>query len=115
MDMIKCMVGDTLKNKGYTITELLAVIVILGILISIGVTAYNGIKKDTLETTYKNVTSIIETAAVKYANDTGETLTNVNTLVEQGYLKADDESGNIYDPRDNSTLNCHTISITDDG
>jgi prepilin-type N-terminal cleavage/methylation domain-containing protein len=104
-----------LKKEGYTITELLAVLVILGILISIGVTAYNGIKKDVLETNYQNIVSLIKNAAVKYGNDTEDTLTNVDTLIKLGYLKADDESGNIYDPRDNSILNCHTISITYDG
>lgn len=37
------------KNKGFTIPELLAVIVILGILMTVAIASYNGISKKVKE------------------------------------------------------------------
>src|SRR5574344_1743686 len=94
------------KQLGFTITELLADIVILGILIGIAIPVYNKIRKNVLDTQYKSVASLIETKAKEYASSTGLQKTTVESLINNGYLKADDESGLLHDPRDNSILNC---------
>jgi type IV pilus assembly protein PilA len=102
-------------KKGFTLTELLAIIVIICILLAIAIPIYRKIKNESLNQSYNNVVSTIEVAAEKYAADTGVEITNVDQLVKTGYLPADDENGNIYDPRDNSILNCYEIDITNNG
>jgi type IV pilus assembly protein PilA len=102
-------------KKGFTLTELLAIIVIICILLVIAVPIYRKIKEQSLNQSYKNVVSTIEVAAEKYASDTGIEITNVDQLVKTGYLPADDETGNVYDPRDNSILNCYEIDIINNG
>jgi type IV pilus assembly protein PilA len=102
-----------MKNKnGFTLTELLAIIVIICVLLAIAIPLYRKVHVQVLEQSYYNVKSAIEVAAEKYASETDITVTNVDTLVKTGYLPADDEKGNIYDPRDNSkTLNCYEVDI----
>lgn len=46
-----------MNKKGFTLTELLAVIIILGVLIGIGVTSYINIKNNSLEKQKENVIS----------------------------------------------------------
>jgi len=98
------------KKKGFTLTELIAVIVIIALLALISIPAYNSMRKKTLEAQYKNVVSLIETAAEKYASTNGKSLINVQELIDAGLLETDDAK-NILDPRDNSKLNCYLIEI----
>lgn len=104
-----------LNNKGFTLTELIAVIVILAILALVGIPAYNTISRQTMERQYENLVSLIETEATKYGAATGSNLTNVDELIKEGYLEADgdDDEGNptIFDPRDNSSMNCLLVEI----
>jgi type IV pilus assembly protein PilA len=104
-----------MKNKkGFTLTELLAIIVIICVLLAIAIPLYSQVKKKSLEQSYYNVKSTVEVAAEKYASETGIEVTNVDTLVKTGYLPADDEQGNVYDPRNNSILNCFEVDISSD-
>jgi type IV pilus assembly protein PilA len=105
-----------MKNKGFTLTELLAVLVVIGILLGIAIPTYQKIRLSVLKKDYENVTSTIEVAAQKYASEnnfTGEDFVNVQLLIDSGYLPPDDSSGNIYNPMDNSKiLNCYIYKIT---
>ena len=104
-----------MKNKkGFTIVELLSVIVILGIVITIGIFSVSSIRNTILDKQYKNVKKEIELAAEKYYSDTESGEVFVDTLVKEGYLKADNKSMIISDPRDKSSLNCHIVTINDD-
>ena len=49
------------KQKGFTIVELLIVIVVIGILAAISIVAYNGIQNRARDTTVKNSASQIKT------------------------------------------------------
>jgi prepilin-type N-terminal cleavage/methylation domain-containing protein len=55
-----------MKNKGFTLVELLAVIVILGILITIAVPSMLGVSKNVKEKSYTSKIDLIESAAVIY-------------------------------------------------
>ena len=101
-----------MKNKkGFTIVELLSVIVILGIIITIGIFSVSSIRKTILDKQYKNVKAEIELAAEKYYADTESNEVYVETLISEGYLKADNKSMIITDPRDGTSLNCFLVTI----
>lgn len=86
-----------MKNKkGFTLVELMAVIVVLAILIAIAVPTYDKIKRSIDRKNYENKVSLIKVAAAKFAEDTNITATFVKELIEQGYLQADDDEGHIY-------------------
>ena len=105
-----------MKNKkGFTLVELLSVIVLIGVILSLAVLGVSSIRKTVLEKQYINVKTEIELAAEKYYNDTESTQMYVQTLLDEGYLKADNESKNIVDPRDSQNkLNCYIVDIKDE-
>lgn len=90
--------------------ELLVVIGLIAIIITIAVPIYLKTQRNILEKQYENVVARIEVAAVKYAKATSLTRVNVKELIDKGYLIADDQD-TIYDPRDNTSLNCRIIEI----
>ena len=102
---------NVIKNKkAFTLTELIAVIVILSILITLSVVVFMNIRRNTLEKEYTNLVSYLETKAALYAKDTNITTISVEDLIKEGYIKPDDET-DIYDPRDNTSMNCYLIKM----
>ena len=84
------------KTKGFTITELLAVIVIMGILITIASASYNGISKNLKERTYNNKIDLIKSKAIEYATDYGVEATTISVakLIEEGYIEQENDTEN---------------------
>ena len=104
-----------MKNKkGFTLMELLSVIVLLGIIITIGLFSISSIRNAILDRQYKNLKTEIELAAEKYYQDTESTIFYVQTLLDEGYIKADNSSLNIYSPVDSNIMNCYTINVVDE-
>ena len=99
-----------LNKKAFTLTELIAVIVILSILVTLSVVVFMNIRRNTLEKEYTNLVSYLEAKAALYAKDTNITTISVEDLIKEGYIKPDDQS-DIYDPRDNTSMNCYTLKM----
>jgi prepilin-type N-terminal cleavage/methylation domain-containing protein len=115
-----------MKSKGFTLTEILAVIVILAILVGIGTPVYYTITNNTRKNEYNTKIDYLKTQAIKYAEETNiessKTIT-VSTLVQNGYVVADnyidDDGGEIpfiQNPQDSEdNLACRIINIGIDG
>ncbi len=111
--------GEHMKKKGFTLVELLAVIVILGVIsLIVFPTVMNSIHKSK-QNLYKIQVQDIEKAGKKWINEHMEYLddshlntigVSLSSLIESGYLQKND----ILDPRDKSRMNgCVTIIYDD--
>ena len=102
------------KNKGFTLVELLGVIVVLAIIIAIAVPTFGKISTSISQKQYENKLKLIEAAALKFADDTNYVAFYISDLVENGYLDPDRDRS-VYDNRDNSTkMDCYPIMITEE-
>jgi len=111
-----------MKNKGFTLVELLAVIAILAILATMGTVGVTKIMNNSKQNMYCEKLEDLEGAAKMYAIDHEEDLTfsdgkayvKVQKLLEMGYVTEDNEGKkDVNDPRDSSvSLLNDTITIT---
>ena len=111
--MIIFIRGYVMKSKGFTLAELIAVIAILAVLMLLASGIFINVQRSVLESQYENIVIDIENKAEEYAMDIGTTealYINVEFLITNGYLQADD-GDNIYDPRDNTSMNCFMIHV----
>lgn len=99
------------KNKGFTLIEVLATIAIIAVVTLLATVTYTKVRSRLINKQYRNLKAVIEIAGVRYTSKTGETEYYVQELIDEGYLDPDDETGNIYDPRDNHSLNCHLVRV----
>lgn len=103
-----------MNKKGFSLVEILAVIVILAVISIIGVSVYNGIRDQAVSTTLENVVLKLENAATEYARDTSNLTVSVEDLVNLGYVQADSETVYVANPTDNTDLKCQIINTTFD-
>ena len=97
------------NKKGFTLIELIAVIVVLSLITTLAVVSVASIRNKVNERHYNSLVKTIESAAQSYAEETGITKMYVQTLIDKGLVQTEDETRQIYDPRDNSVLNCRII------
>lgn len=98
-----------MKNIGFTLTELIAVIVLLGIIALIAVPIINGTIVNSKSKAYNAQVSAIESTAKKWGVENNKLLpidenkckVSLMELIAQGFIE-DDE---IIDPRNNSKMN----------
>ena len=98
-------------NKGFTLLELLASIVILSTIILIAVPTINNVATSIERNHYKNMVKNIEVAASKYAFDTSEEAVYVDTLIKEGYLTSDNEDDLIVNPENKEIMNCYIVTM----
>ncbi len=106
------------KKNGFTLIEIIAVIIILAIITVIATVSFTAIRKKTLQKDYESLIRNINIAAEKYVADKAInkncTLT-VNNLLTNGYIESNANDSDVVDPRDkNKKLNDYKICITKD-
>ncbi len=108
-----------MNRKGYTVIELIIVMIVFGIITAITLGATSYAFKDNSDEFYKVRIRNIESNAKRYAMTLDEVKTEgskvitVDDLVDVGYLSADNDKGEIIDPRNSkATLNSMKIKLT---
>ena len=111
------------KKKGFTLVELIAVIVLLAIILTIAGLSFSSIRLSAKERQYTNLVSQMRVQAKKYASETKIKKVYVDTLVNEGYVlgtgtKEIGTEGNRYikqvvvNPMDQSKdLNCYMFDL----
>ena len=100
-----------MKNKkGFTLIELIAVLVVLSILITSSVAVFINIRNSVLRKEKNNLITYLETKAIEYANETNVTAVSVEDLIKIGLIEPDDET-DIYDPVTRESMNCYIIDL----
>ena len=82
------IIGDTMKNKGFTLTEILVVIALLSILIIIAVPAIMNVRNSVISKENEHEIEEIKSAASFYAQDEKKSncCITVQRLITTGYL-----------------------------
>ena len=99
-----------MKNKGFTLIEILGVITLLALLSTIIILSVNKSLKDSKETLYKtqieeikSATAIWRTDNIELIPDTGYYQITLKTLQDSGYIKKD-----IINPKTDEIINGST-------
>ena len=98
------------NKKGFTLIELITVLVVLSILITSSVAVFINIRNSVLRKEKNNLITYLETKAIEYANETNVTAVSVEDLIKIGLIKPDDET-DIYDPVTRESMNCYIIDL----
>lgn len=98
------------KRSGFSLVELIAVIAVVSLLITASTSMFLNIRKSILDKEYENLIVYLESKAVEFASKSDITLISVGDLIKEGYVDPDDDA-NIYDPRNNKSLNCYLIKL----
>lgn len=111
-----------MSKKGFTLTEMLAVIVLLGILMTFTVVSVAKIRENSINNLYNDKIIYVETASKEWGNDNlnglseGCTYVSVNALITWGYISGDnDDKSALLDPRNNGlnlNNNCVCVKYT---
>ena len=100
-----------MRKKGFTLIELLAVICIMAVLALIAVPTYIGVSNNIKQKAYETKISLAKNKAINYASDKNEFLFDIKTLIQDGYLEADNELGQFLNPVNNDDMRCYIINV----
>lgn len=108
-----------MNRKGYTVIELIIVMVIFGIITAVTLGVTSQAFKDDTDEYYRVKVNNIESNAKRYGmsieelKTEGSKVITVKELVDAGYLSPDNSEGDILDPRNQkTTMNNTKVKIT---
>lgn len=103
-----------MKKKGFTLVELLAVIILLGLLTFVVMPSVIGSIKEAKEKSYQQQLSNLKESAIRYVSDhtdiideiekNGKYNISVNDLITNGYVRKT-KDGKIYNPVNKEEIN----------
>ncbi len=106
------------SNRGFTLVELLAVIVLIAVLAVVAIATYRGVTESSKNKALEAKITQITSAAEKWArenNITSRTTISVNNLVVEGYITADDVDPSglamMKNPVTEENMICNTIDL----
>ena len=91
------------KNRGFTLVELLAIIIIIGVVAAISITSINGVNKKIKEKMLQNKLELIESAAELYVNKNTDGVTKASIK----------NSEKKYHPGNHNIYSCTAIKVKD--
>ena len=97
-------------NKGFTLVEIMATIVILAVVLLIAVPIYNGVRNSINENIYESKIKEVLAKAESYASENHAFVFDIKTLIEAGEISADNETGIFVDPRTGRDMRCDVIN-----
>lgn len=113
-------------NKGFTLVELLAVMLIISLLLIISIPGLTVVYKEIRRDNYKSKISYINSSAHKYASSIKDEIqksgckdTTISELIKKGYITSESkEKDEIINPTDNTPMNgkvrmCYCSSTLD--
>lgn len=104
-----------MKNKkGFTMVELMAVIVVIGIIAIIAVPIYHGNAEKMKVKSLENKVLDLESKAEGYAQDRNSTKFSIQNMIDHGYVEADNEEGKVLSPVDQSEMNCRVMVVDEE-
>ncbi len=98
-------------KKGFTIVELLGVIVLLSVLLLIAVPTYTNIQSKIKENIYEAKIANLLSKSEVYAEEYGKMVFSINFLIENGIIEPDNEAGEFVDPRGDRDMTCDIYEI----
>ena len=107
-----------MDKNGFTLTEVIAVIVILSVIILMAVPAYLGITQTLKNNQYDNKIKQISTKATEWATDnniTEDTTISLAKLIDDGYIDMDDETSDdkrVINPLNRESMECYHVVIS---
>lgn len=94
-------VGEIMNKRGFTLTELITVIAIIGLILLITIPVYTGVMNNNKEEKYKLYVETVEKAVLTYAdieeNDGDNKSVTIKYLIDNGYLKESSDGITLKD------------------
>lgn len=90
-----------MNKRGFTLTELITVIAIIGLILLITIPVYTGVMNNNKEEKYKLYVETVEKAVLTYAdieeNDGDNKSVTIKYLIDNGYLKESSDGITLKD------------------